>query len=46
MLRSNLSVYSDAYNVVKGTITVTDPENMHMIKNQTFKIMHLLLVAF
>ena len=27
MLRSDLCDYSDAYIVVKGTITVTDPNN-------------------
>ena len=33
MLRSNLCAYSDAYIVVKGTITVTDPDNTK--KNKT-----------
>ena len=37
MLRSDLCVYSDAYNVVKGNITVTDPENMRMIKKLAFE---------
>ena len=27
MLRSDLCDYSDAYIVVKGSITVTDPDN-------------------
>ena len=37
MLRSDLCVYSDAYNVVKGNITVTDPENMRMRKKLAFE---------
>ena len=28
MLRSDLSDYSDAYIVVKGTVTVTNPDNV------------------
>ena len=36
MLKSDLCVYSDAYNVFKGNITVTDPENMRMIKKISF----------
>ena len=39
MLRSNLCDYSDEYIVVKGEITVTNP-------NKYLKIMHHLLVAF
>ena len=33
MLQSGLCEYSDAYTVVKGTITVTRPNIMHMTKN-------------
>ena len=32
MLRSNLCDFSDAYIVVKGTITVTNPDNIKKIK--------------
>ena len=37
MLRSDLCNYSDAYIVVKGTITVTDADNAKRNKNVTFK---------
>ena len=37
MLRSNLCAYSDAYIVVKGTITVTDPDNAKRNKSVAFK---------
>ena len=37
MLRSDICVYRDAYNVVKGNITVTEPENMSMIKKLAFE---------
>ena len=37
MLRSDICVYRDAYNVVRGNITVTDPENMRMIKKLAFE---------
>ena len=40
MLRSDLCDFSDAYIVVKGTITVTDPNK------DALKIMHRLLLAF
>ena len=33
MLRSELCDYSDAYIVVKGSITVTDPDNVKRNKN-------------
>ena len=32
MLQSDLCDYNDAYIVAKGTINVTDPIMMHMIK--------------
>ena len=37
MLRSDLCDYSDAYIVVKGTITVTDPNNANYDKKLAFK---------
>ena len=37
MLRSDLCEYSDAYTVVKGNITVTDPDNAKRNKSVTFK---------
>ena len=37
MLRSDLCNYSDAYIVVKGTITVTDADNAKRNKNVAFK---------
>ena len=37
MLRSDLSDYSDAYIVVKRTITVTDPDNDACDKELTLK---------
>ena len=37
MLRSNLCDYSDAYIVVKGTITVVRPDNAKKNKATTFK---------
>ena len=40
MLRSDLCDYRDAYIVVKGNITVTNPDN------ELLKIMHHLLAAF
>ena len=45
MLQPNLCNYSDgdAYIVVEGTITVTDP--MHMTRNELLKIMHHLFAA-
>ena len=37
MLRSDLCNFSDAYIVVKGTITVTDPDNAKINKAVAFK---------
>ena len=37
MLRSSLCDYSDAYLVVKGTITVTNPDNPKRNKAAAFK---------
>ena len=37
MLRSDLCEYSDAYTVVKGNITVTDPDNAKRNKSVAFK---------
>ena len=37
MLRSDLCIYSDAYIVVKGTITVTDPDNAKRNRSVEFK---------
>ena len=37
MLRSDLCDFSDAYIVVKGTITVTEPDNAKRNKKVTFK---------
>ena len=37
MLRADLCDYSDAYIVVKGTITVTEPDNAKRNKEVTFK---------
>ena len=37
MLRSDLCDYSDAYIVVKGTITVTNPDNNEYDKELTLK---------
>ena len=37
MLRSDLCDYSDGYIVVKGSITVTDPDNTKRNKSATFK---------
>ena len=36
MLRSDLCDFSDAYIVVKGTITVTDPDNTKRNKSVAF----------
>ena len=46
MLRSDLCDYSDAYIVVKGTITVTDSDNAKRNKVLHLKTMHHLSVAF
>ena len=45
MLRSDLCDFSDAYIVVKGTITVNAPNNAKKIKQQHLKIMHHLLIV-
>ena len=37
ILRSDLYYFSDAYIVVKGTITVTEPDNTKRNKEVTFK---------
>ena len=37
MLRSDLCDYSDAYIVIKGTITVTNPDDAKKIKATAFK---------
>ena len=37
MLRSNLRDFSDAYIVVKGTITVTNPDNAKRNKRVAFE---------
>ena len=37
MLRTDLSDYSDAHIVLKGTITVTDPDNDEYDKELAFK---------
>ena len=37
MLRSDLCDFSDAYIVVKGTITVIDPDNAKRKKSVAFK---------
>ena len=39
MLRSDLCDFSDAYIVVKGNITITNPDNAKKIKQQHLKIM-------
>ena len=36
MLRSDLCGFSDAYILVKGTITVTEPDNAKRNKEVTF----------
>ena len=37
MLRADLCDYSDAYIVVKGVITVTEPDNVKRNKSTVFK---------
>ena len=52
MLQSDLSDYSDTYIVVKGTITITNPDNAAYDKKLAFKnntpfiscIIHLLIM--
>ena len=46
MLRSDLCDYSDAYIVVKGNITVTDPDNAKETKVFHLKTMYHLSTAF
>ena len=46
MLRSDLCDFSDAYIVVKGTITVTNPDNNVYDKKLAFKNNHCLFLAF
>ena len=43
MLRSDLCDFSDAYIVVKGTITVTNPNNARRNKAVTFNIFNILM---
>ena len=45
ILRSYLCAFSDAYIVVKGDITVTEPDDPKKIKKLHFKIMHHLLIV-
>ena len=46
MLRSDICDFSDAYIVVKGEITVTNPDNTKRNKAVAFKIMHHLSTVF
>ena len=48
MLRSDLCDFSDAYIVVKGDITVTNPDNAKKknLKQQHLKIMLHLSIVF
>ena len=46
MLRSDLCDYSDAYIVLKGNITVTNPDNAKRNKAVALKTMHQLSIAF
>ena len=46
MLRSDLCGFSDAYIVVKGTITVVRPDNAKKIRQQHLKIMHHLSITY
>ena len=46
MLRSDLCYYSNAYIVVKGTITVTDPDNAKNTIVLHLKTIHHLSTAF
>ena len=45
MLTSDFCNFSDAYIVVKGTITVTDKDDAKRNKSVAFKTMHHLLTA-
>ena len=46
MLRSDLCDFSDAYIVVNGEITITNPDNVDYEKILLLKIMHHLSTAF
>ena len=46
MLISDLCDYSHAYIVVKGNITVTNPDNAKKIKQWHLKTMHHSSIAF
>ena len=46
MLRSDHCNFNDMYIAVKGTITVTNPDNNANDKKLAFKIMHRLFLAF
>ena len=46
MLRSDLCDQGNVDIVVKGTVTVADPNNNVYDKNQSLKIMHHLFLAF
>ena len=46
MLRSDLCDFSDAYIVVKGTITVTEPDNGKRNKSVAFKNNAPFIMAF
>ena len=46
MLTSDLCNYSDAYIVLKGTITVTDPNNDAYDKELTFILLKLNIASF
>ena len=46
MLSSDLRDFTDAYIVVKRTITVTNPDNAKRNKDVAFKMMHYFSTAF
>ena len=46
MLRSDLCDFSDAYIVVSGDITVTEPHNAKRNKSAAFKTMYLYQLHF
>ena len=46
MLRSDLCDFSNAYIIVKGTITFTEADDAKSNKEVTFKNNHHLLIAF
>ena len=45
-LKSDLCDFSDAYIVVKGTITLTDPNDANYEKKLALKIMHHFFLGF